>query len=163
VNTLVTSFVFPVPQVLLRERIWGKLKPSARSLYIVLLYIVENRGSLSVTVTDADIRELAGASTSSLRQARTELRQFGLIDCRRREGGKYRYVLCPAPEMRLASKNADSGLPPELVHNARPECVVNPNSGTLAEKVEERSGNNAPTVRSAGGAYRPFSVLFRGW
>jgi hypothetical protein len=84
---------FGVPCAALRNRIWPRMRPSEKDLYIALLHESERYHSRQLVRTDADLIRLVGGSSRSLRNARPKLQERGLILYERKSNG-YRYTIC---------------------------------------------------------------------
>jgi hypothetical protein len=109
-SNMVKCPYFSVPQFVIRDEIWAQLKPAAKDLYMALLHQIERFSRPEVTMTDADVKKLVGVSSRSLRNARTALKEKGLVEFKCGSGNKYRYVIAVEKPSKLlaASVAVDS-------------------------------------------------------
>jgi len=70
------------------------MKPGQKDLYIYLMEESERCRTLEMKRTDAQIKQAVGVAGRTLCNARKKLQEFGLIQCKKGEGNKYRYIIC---------------------------------------------------------------------
>lgn len=92
-NVLKDTPFFPVPQHLVKSGQLGKLTEGATKLYLLILFDAQHRTRIEMEFSNADIRALASLSPNTIRRARTELMEAGLIRLSLEKGGRYTYVL----------------------------------------------------------------------
>jgi hypothetical protein len=85
---------FGVPQSAVRLGLWAKMKPGEKDLYICLMHRSERYSSREINVTDDAVRQEVGAAPRTLCNARKRLQEYGLIQCGKISGNKYRYIIC---------------------------------------------------------------------
>lgn len=92
-TVMIESF-FGVHPHLIRSGLWAALKPGAKDLYVFLMHESERTRSRELKRTDAQVRQTVGASGRTLCNARKQLQERGLIQCKRADGNKYIYTIC---------------------------------------------------------------------
>lgn len=92
--TVMIGRYFGMPQELVRSRIWRKMKPGEKDLYVCLVHRSERYTTRTMTVSDAEVTEEVGAAPRTCCNARKKLRELGLITYKREEGSAYSYELC---------------------------------------------------------------------
>lgn len=85
---------FGMPQSVIRTRLWAQMKARERTLYTVLLHESERYCSRQLQRTDAELSELSGVCTRSIRDARIKLQEYGLVRSQRGRGNVYTYTMC---------------------------------------------------------------------
>jgi DNA-binding transcriptional ArsR family regulator len=88
-----TAPFYSVPQALIASGKMKRLRDGAHKLYQLILYTAQQRTRVGLELSNREIRELGGLSPNTVRRARTELREAGLIDLRQVPGGRYTYVI----------------------------------------------------------------------
>jgi hypothetical protein len=84
---------YPVPQSLIASGLLKNLSPGAEKLYQLLLFIAQKRTRIQFELSNLEIRREAGLSPNTIRRARTELKEVGLVDLKQTSGGRYTYVI----------------------------------------------------------------------
>jgi hypothetical protein len=92
--TVMIGLFFGVPQFLIRTGLYKKMRPSSRDLYLALLHESERYCTREIKRTDKQISELVGLSLRSIRNARTKLCEYHLVELKYEPGGAYTYILC---------------------------------------------------------------------
>jgi hypothetical protein len=87
------TLFFPVPQALISSGDLGKLSAGAIKLYLFLLFAAQKWTRVELEISNAEIREQAALSPNTIRRARTELKEVGLVDLKHVSGGRYTYVI----------------------------------------------------------------------
>jgi hypothetical protein len=85
---------FGVHQYVIRSGMWTRLRPGTRNLYIFLTHKSERMSSRKVVATDAEISATVGVKQRTLCNARKQLSEMELVQCRRGAGNKFTYILC---------------------------------------------------------------------
>jgi len=85
---------FGVPQKVIREGLWAKMKPSEQSLFVCLLHESERCSTRELARTDAQLYALSGVSPRAFCNARKKLQERGLILYQRGRGNVYIYAIC---------------------------------------------------------------------
>jgi DNA-binding transcriptional ArsR family regulator len=88
-----TAPFYSVPQALVSSGKLKNLREGAHKLYQLILYTAQQRTRVAVELSNRGIRELAGLSPNTVRRARTELSEAGLVDLKQVPGGRYTYVI----------------------------------------------------------------------
>jgi len=84
---------FPVTKHLIHSGHLATLRDGALRLYLVLLYLGQEQTRVELELSNQEIRRLAGLSPNTIRRARTEMSEAGLVQLKFSTGGKYAYVL----------------------------------------------------------------------
>ncbi|MCU1311385.1 MAG: hypothetical protein JWO20_2510 [Candidatus Angelobacter sp.] len=91
-NTGITYF--QVPDEIIKSGVLAKLRPTTLRAYLVLLFKVQRHSRPSaLSITDAEMQELASISENSMTQARREMAKFKLANTQRGRGGVHAYTL----------------------------------------------------------------------
>jgi hypothetical protein len=85
---------FGIPQSVMRDGIWARMKPSEQSLYVALCHESERYTSREMIRTDDELEKISGVSPRRQRDARIGLKERGLISFEHIPGRGHRYVLC---------------------------------------------------------------------
>ena len=91
--TVMIDRFFGVHPDVLRNGTWARLRPSAQSLYIVVMHESERRSSHAVRCTDARLLELGGIAPRSACDARKQCKEEGILAYRRTDGNVYEYTI----------------------------------------------------------------------
>lgn len=108
---------FQAPQQFVDAGLLKKLTPAAVRFYLALLYKAQRHTRVDFNLTNAEIGELTGLSSNSIRSARNELCENKLLSSSRGRGGVYTDVLCdpasgqPIVRSKQATNNATSETP----------------------------------------------------
>ena len=94
------TFFFIVPKALVKSGLLGDLSAGALKLYALLLFIAQEQTRVELELSNEEILKRAKLSPNTIRRARTNLGECGLIDLRHTAGGRYTYVILN-PETRL--------------------------------------------------------------
>jgi hypothetical protein len=85
---------FGVPQEIIRNGLFARMKPGEVNLYVYLAHESERYSSRRIKRTDAQITEGAGVASRTLCNARKKLQEYGLIQVAKADGNKYIYTFC---------------------------------------------------------------------
>jgi len=109
-----TAPYYSVPQFLINSGLLGTLSGGAIKLYQLVLFTAQQRTRVELELSNLEIRKQAGLSPNTIRRARTELKEAGLVDLRQVPGGRYTYVIlnrltgAPLPPPRKPSGSGPS-------------------------------------------------------
>jgi len=84
---------FLVPQDPIKSGVFQKLSRSSQSVYIALLYLVQQKSKRHFTIEDSRLSALCGVSHRTMHDVRGALRDAGLFSSRRGKGGVYWYTV----------------------------------------------------------------------
>jgi len=152
-----------MPQALVRSGLCSKMKPGEIRLYVCLMHRSERNSSREVTMTDESVRKDVGAAPRTVCNARKKLQEYGLIQCRKVTGNKYRYTICdpatgkPYPgdpkqpiryEKRQEKRTESKSKSPAIVE---PAAIVESPKAPVSQKPTADNGlNNAPYMTEHG-------------
>jgi hypothetical protein len=88
-----TAPFYSVPQDLVASGKLKNLREGAHKLYQLILYKAQQRTKVALELSNREIRDLAGLSPNTVRRARIELWEVGLVELRQVPGGRYTYVV----------------------------------------------------------------------
>lgn len=88
-----TAPFYPVPQHLINSGTLAKLSEGGHKLYQLILYMAQQHTRAALELSNRDIHKLVALSPTTIRRARTELKEAELIDLRHLPGGRYTYVV----------------------------------------------------------------------
>src|SRR5579871_95902 len=112
-----TASFYPVPQFLITSGLLRSHSAGALKLYQLLLFAAQQRTRVELELSNSEICQLAGLSPNTIRRARTELRERGLIELRQTPGGRYTYVIlnpltrAPLPNPRSTRRGSSQSAP----------------------------------------------------
>jgi len=88
-----TAPFYPVPQFLISSGILKSLRGGAHKLYQFILFTAQQRTRVAFELSNPEIRRAVDLSPNTIRRARTELKEVGLVDLRQAPGGRYAYII----------------------------------------------------------------------
>jgi hypothetical protein len=109
-----TAPFYPVPQFLVSSGALKDLRDGAHKLYQFILFTAQQRTRVALELSNVEIREAVGLSPNTIRRARTELKEAGLIDLRQARGGRYTYLIlnwltgAPLPQPKVTIRRKQS-------------------------------------------------------
>jgi hypothetical protein len=125
---------FGVDPHVFRSGLWAKLRPGAKDLYLFLMEESERLCTREITATDEQVRNMVGAASRTLCDARKKLQEHGLIWHKRTQGNKYKYSIC----------NPRTGQP--YAEDPRQPLVVPRRSQTLGGRPGCKSPKTGPAA-----------------
>ncbi len=84
---------FQVPDCLVQSELLKELRPASVKFYLILLSQAQRHTRTSLKLTNEEFEKLAGLSPNSVRAARTELKERGVITFKIGAGNTYTYTL----------------------------------------------------------------------
>ena len=145
------TLFFPTPQLLVLSGWLGDLSAGALRLYLLLLFLAQQKTKVELEQSNSDIRKLAKLSPNTIRRARTELWEAGLVELKHPTGGAYIYVVLnpethlplPHPKARLGT-GAVPSISPSEVSIVPASC--SPSWSEIGDIRQVNSGKGGPSV-----------------
>lgn len=135
-----------MPQAVIRDGLWARMRPGEQSLYIFLMHQSERYRTRVIAATDSQISQATGTASRTLCNARKKLQEHGLVQYRAGTGNKYVYTICdpstrqpypgdPRIPQRTGAKSEARAGPETVAHATAMPTPVSSSEEALAHEM----------------------------